>query len=153
MKKRIILNQSERHTHDILHSILANSGFRIFPQIPLSKVLNREFGERLSEKDRNFLQKSEFDFVVTDADSNPVFAIEFDGPKHQTDKKQIERDIRKNRLCDHAKLPLFRITDNELKELDEILSNCVYRGKHFQATCCTPSINLTPAKTSGIRLY
>lgn len=119
MKKQRILNASERQTHEVLRSSLAWTGYRIFARLLLAKVIQREHGEPLSKNDRKFLEKSELDFVVVNADSIPEFAVEFDGPFHQRDDKQIARDACKNRLCGLAKLPLLRITDTELEEFDK----------------------------------
>lgn len=118
MKKKRILNMSEKRTEDILRRALADSGYRIFARLPLTKVLVREKGESLSKADRQFMESSELDFVIANADSIPEFAVEFDGPHHQSNPKQTERDVRKNRLCNMAKLPLWRITETELEDFD-----------------------------------
>lgn len=119
MKKQRILNASEIRTEDVLRGALADSGYRVFARLPLSKVMQREKGQPLSKEDRKFMESSELDFVVANADSIPEFAVEFDGPFHQIDEKQANRDVRKNRLCDLAKLPLWRITDTELEDFDK----------------------------------
>lgn len=118
MKKQRILNASEQLTDDILHSALKGTGYRVFPRLSLAKVLKRDPGERLTTEDRQFLNTSEFDFVVADADSMPEFAVEFDGPSHQLDE-QRKRDARKNKLCSIAKFSLLRITDIELEKFDK----------------------------------
>jgi hypothetical protein len=119
MKKQRIPNASEQQTDEVLRSSFAVTGYRIFARLPLAKIIQREYGETLSKKDRNFLETSELDFVVANADTIPEFAVEFDGPHHQLVDKQIEPDARKNKLCDLAKLPLLRITDTELEKFDK----------------------------------
>jgi hypothetical protein len=45
---------------------------------------------------------------VTDGDHNSLFAVEFDGPGHES-PEQSHRDKLKNHLCEHFQLPLLRI--------------------------------------------
>lgn len=87
----------------------------------MQAVLKEEQGDFLNYKLQQALRQSEFDFVVysDERGTEPLFAIEFDGPQHQFDPDQIQRDIRKNRLCHLAQFPLIRITDTELAELDK----------------------------------
>lgn len=119
MKKQRILNASETRTEDVLRVSLAGSGYRVFARLPLGKVIQREQHESLPQSDRKFLLASELDFVVANAESVPEFVVEFDGPCHRSDEKQAARDVRKNRLCSLAELPLWRITDTELAEFDK----------------------------------
>ena len=49
-----------------------------------------------------------FDFLITDHDYNPLFVVEFDGGSHK-DPVQIERDRKKNWLCERFEMPLLRI--------------------------------------------
>jgi very-short-patch-repair endonuclease len=118
VKKQRILNASEQLTEDVLRYALKGTGYRVFPRLPLAKVLKRDPGERLTTEDKRFLETSEFDFVIADANAIPEFAVEFDGPSHQLDE-QRKRDARKNKLCSIAKFPLLRITDIELEEFDK----------------------------------
>ncbi len=64
----------------------------------------------LTRRERDFAFTAHLDFVAFDAGSHlPVLAVEYDGPQHLTDDRQIERDQIKNRLCEVARLPLLRI--------------------------------------------
>jgi hypothetical protein len=60
-----------------------------------------------------FALQAHFDFLVTDNDHSPLFAVEFDGPRHRT-RDQINRDERKNTLCEQFQLPLLRINARHL---------------------------------------
>jgi len=117
MEKRRILNASECRADGLLCSALHGTGYRLFARLPLAKVFQRQRGERLTKEDKRFLKCSELDFVVANSDSIPAFAVEFDGPWHQLAETEA-RDVRKNRLCSMAMLPLLRITDTELEEFD-----------------------------------
>lgn len=119
MKKLRLLNTSEYYAEKALRKALKGTRFRVFAQLPLSKVIQREKGESLSRGERTLLAASELDFVVYDENSEPVFAIEFDGSAHDY-TEQKERDLRKNKVCQKADLPLLRITDEYLEEYEKI---------------------------------
>lgn len=51
-----------------------------------------------------------FDFVITDTDFNPLFAVEFDEIGHFDDPEIIDRDKKKRKLCELFKFSLLRIT-------------------------------------------
>jgi very-short-patch-repair endonuclease len=135
MKKLRLLNRSEYLTDRVLRRALQGTSYSINAQVPLSKVIQREKGETLSRAEKNFLNTSEIDFIVYDGDSLPQLAIEFDGPAHEAYEDQQARDIRKNRLCRRAGLPLIRIGDIHLEEHDKttLLEYIVTRYVCWQA--------------------
>jgi hypothetical protein len=55
-----------------------------------------------------------FDFVVANVEDMPLFAVEFDGPRHRHDSDAIRRDHLKNELCERLGLALARVTDEHL---------------------------------------
>ena len=120
MKSKRLTRWNERETLTILDRTLASSPFRVFSKLRLIDVIGPEPNERLSAEDRNFLMTAHLDFVVYDRSGYlaPVFAVEFDGPHHDTEP-QITRDIRKNRLCAEAKLPLLRIREPVLEKHEQ----------------------------------
>jgi len=118
MKKLRLLNTSEYRTEQTLRKVLEGTRFRVFAQLPLDKVIRPEPGETVSRGEKSLLGDSELDFVIYDEVSEPQFAIEFDGPAHQYED-QKRRDLRKNRLCQRAGLPLLRITDTHLEEYEK----------------------------------
>jgi hypothetical protein len=71
-------------------------------------------GSGVSADDFSFALRSHFDFLISDEDFFPLFAVEFDGPFHKTEK-QRERDQRKNRLCEQFELPLLRVRSSYLE--------------------------------------
>jgi hypothetical protein len=60
--------------------------------------VRREHDEFLSRAKFDFLRMANFDFLVATRVTEPIFAVEFDGPPHGT-AEQVARDIIKNRLC------------------------------------------------------
>lgn len=84
-------------------------GYRINLKMRLRDVIDVD-DLPLSAKERNFAFTSHLDFVAVDAKTHlPAIAIEYDGPQHLSDHKQIERDRIKDKLCEAAELPLLRI--------------------------------------------
>lgn len=119
MKIQKILNFGEPDVDFILRRRLENEGFKISQKTRLGDVINKEDGEWLSDAEFRCLSRAHLDFVIT-KDYIPVFAVEFDGSRHFSDPKTIERDVLKNRLCKMAGLPLLRITTQEICKADEI---------------------------------
>lgn len=84
-------------------------GYRINLKMRLRDVIDVD-DLPLSAKERNFAFTSHLDFVAVDAKTHlPVIAIEYDGPHHLSDQRQIERDRIKDKLCEASELPLLRI--------------------------------------------
>ncbi|HXQ38919.1 MAG TPA: DUF2726 domain-containing protein [Anaerolineales bacterium] len=118
MKTKRLFNTSAYKTSMILERVLSGSGCRVYPELPLSLVLDIE-GDSLSRQERKTFNTGSFDFVVYNEESFPEFAVEFDGPDHQIYEKTKQADIRKNLLCCKARLPLLRINDDFLSEYEK----------------------------------
>jgi hypothetical protein len=74
-------------------------------------------GAGLSPADHNYALSAHFDFVVG-SERDPVsFAVEFDGPYHDSEPEQIIRDAMKNRICDLLGMPLLRIDAGYLRAI------------------------------------
>jgi|GEM_PF-2822940 len=121
MKKLPLLNSSEYKTFRLIEKAVRYTPYEVKCKVRMQAVLKEEQGDFLNSKLQQTLRQSEFDFVVYNDErgTEPLFAIEFDGPQHQFDPEQIQRDIRKNYLCHLAQLPLIRITDTEIEDLDK----------------------------------
>lgn len=121
MKIKPLMRWTEKQTLDILDRTLSGTAYRVFSKVRLNDVLGAEPNEQLGGSDRNFLMTAHFDFLVCERQDylQPQFAIEFDGPHHQ-DPEQRKRDIRKNRLCTSAGLPLLRVNAIHLEEHDQL---------------------------------
>lgn len=120
MKVKRISNTSEVITYHELLKGLKGTDFLIFPKLPLKDVIEDEIVSELNKPQKNLLNTSHFDFVVSTSNHIPIFAVEFDGPHHFLyEKKQIS-DIRKNRICQIAQLPMIRVSDEHLEKYDTI---------------------------------
>jgi len=118
--RNIARSYSEVKTRRTLENRLNKAGYKIFASVRLSDVI--EVDEReLDELSDAMYRYSHFDFVVTKgAWLTPCFAVEFDGPHHETDKAQRRRDAIKNMLCKKAGFSLLRITSRELEQYEKV---------------------------------
>jgi len=102
-----ILNTPERTTHELLRDACSRNSAEVFAKIRVADILPIE-NSGISDDLFRFALQSHFDFVVGDAQQSPLFAVEFDGPNHR-EAIQIERDSKKDLLCDRFDLPILRI--------------------------------------------
>lgn len=108
-RRKRVLNLRESAVDRILADYADENGYRISLKMRLRDVIDID-DLPLGAKERNFAFTSHLDFVAFDAESHlPVLAVEYDGPQHLTDQRQIERDRIKDKLCEAAELPLLRI--------------------------------------------
>lgn len=112
MKFKKLLNQSEDLTHTRLKKVCEKYDATVFAKVRVADVLPIEhttIGYELSR----FALQAHFDFVVSNLNHDPLFAVEFDGPHHRTDMQRA-RDNKKNRICDVFQFPLLRMNSNYL---------------------------------------
>ncbi len=109
---KCILNLSEAQTHESLRKIAEAWSAHVFPKVRVADVLSIE-QSGVEDELYSFALKSHFDFVVTDQEFRPVFAVEFDGVGH-LEPRQIARDQQKDALCEHFEFPVLRINANYL---------------------------------------
>jgi very-short-patch-repair endonuclease len=99
-----------------LESIAEDNGMRILAKTRLSDVIQKD-GTYLSAREFDFYTRSHFDFVIADNDWHPLMVVEYDGPVHEEDEKQQERDRIKNEFCRRAKMGILRINDRYVTKL------------------------------------
>lgn len=113
MLKKILVNQYEKKTFDLLVKLAGGEQAHLFSKQSLKEALPFESAD-LSRDLRDFCWKGHFDFVVTDSEFVPLFAVEFDGWRHRTEE-QMTRDRKKDKLCRIFSLPLLRINSRYLE--------------------------------------
>jgi hypothetical protein len=109
---RKILNFSEEALELKLRNALKNSKCRVFASVNMRNVLDISSAQ-LTCEELELAKKSDFDFVVAESDSTPIFAVEFDGPVHQR-KVKIIIDNTKNSICEKCDFPILRIDEDLL---------------------------------------
>lgn len=101
------MNLHEQATHLRLRKACEPWGAVVYPKVRVADVLPIE-RSGLDHEHYGFALKSHFDFVVTDSEHDPLFAVEFDGPQHK-DPANVGRDTLKGELCDRFAFPILRI--------------------------------------------
>ncbi len=104
-----ILNKSEKLTHHDLLNVSEQFGVRVESKTRIADVLQIN-NSGISNELYTYAMKAHFDFLlVNDETELPLLAVEFDGPSHDWDIKQRERDNKKNNLCEKLEFPFLRI--------------------------------------------
>lgn len=107
-----IFNFHEEVTHKKLKDICDKYGASVHTKLRIADIFPIE-KSGIPDIDYRFALQAHFDFVIVDSEHMPLFAVEFDGPTHDTNT-QKSRDEIKDKLCDKFELPILRIKSNHL---------------------------------------
>jgi Protein of unknown function (DUF2726) len=97
-----------------LDAALSEHAAKVFAKVRVADILPIE-GSGVTSEDYRFALQAHFDFLVSDGEHHPLFAVEVDGPQHAT-PEQAARDGRKDSLCERFDFPILRINAKWLKE-------------------------------------
>jgi ssDNA-binding Zn-finger/Zn-ribbon topoisomerase 1 len=109
---KVLLNRPEQITYDRLAKVCARHGAHVFAKVRLADVLPVERSGIPDELYRYALQ-AHYDFVVTDYEQAPLFAVEFDGPQH-AQGRQAELDGKKDELSRRFGFTVLRVHAGDL---------------------------------------
>ncbi|SHK65975.1 DUF2726 domain-containing protein [Alicyclobacillus tolerans] len=110
-----IMNLSEAITYKQTQEICERNGAVAYPKVRLADILPIE-NSGISDELFKFALASHFDVIVTNREGYPLSAVEFDGVQHVQSPKQIERDKKKDALCERFDMPLLRINTEYLND-------------------------------------
>lgn len=130
--RKLLVNNYECLTHEALSDFVKSEGCQVFPKVRLGDVFQIS-QSGISEAEYSYALKAHFDFVVCDSDFQPLFAVEFDEPYHDTDKRAIFRDNIKAGLCEKANFPLLRIASEHLETVNSLPILCWICDVWFRA--------------------
>lgn len=102
MLKRLS-NRSEAFVHSLLAPAAARHDAEIYRKVRIADVV--DIDDLNSRELGRFSLMGHFDFVVTDRNHTPQFAVEFDGGGHDD-----KNDHLKDEICRQSGLALFRLT-------------------------------------------
>jgi len=127
-----LMNKSEAITHGVLIDSVAGTNLRVLPQQLMRNVIDVK-DLALTKSERKCWKQSSFDFVVIDSESQPQFAVDFDGPSHKRSKR-MQADLRKLSICAKSHLPIAKIDDDYLSSQENIstLEFMIQRFWHWQ---------------------
>ena len=112
MALKRLLNLHEEATHRSLSRACEHNSAHVYTKVRVADVLPIE-KSGISDEHYDFALRAHFDFVVCDESQTPLFAVEFDGPTHDT-QAQRDRDQKKNWLAARFEMPLLRINARHL---------------------------------------
>lgn len=113
-RKKVLANSYEAATHEALRHAATEHDAQVFPKVRVADALDVH-SSGLTDHEFRYALQAHFDFVISGQDSRVLFAVEFDGPYHETDPKTIARDDLKRAVCDKLGLPLLRIDADYLR--------------------------------------
>jgi len=119
-RRRIIANEYEAAVHATLNEVAEKSSCTAFPKVRVADALYIDHSG-LDNDAYSYALNAHFDFLVVDSQSLPKFAVEFDGPSHESLEGR-RKDVLKNSICEKLGLPLLRVTSEYLEEENESMS-------------------------------
>jgi hypothetical protein len=120
IKMKRLLNQSEVAELRELNTITARYGLMVNAKVRVADVLPIE-GSGISDDLYKYSLMAHFDFLLTNEEHIPQFAVEFDGPTHEL-RRSKAWDEKKDALCRRFAFPLLRIKINYLPKIYNELS-------------------------------
>lgn len=115
-----LLNLSEERAKAELDAVASRHGLGVHAKVRVADVLPIE-GSGVTSDLYRYALMAHFDFVVTDLDFDPRFAVEFDGPGHAAPRAKA-LDAKKDALCQAFGLSLLRIRSSHLPKAYSDLS-------------------------------
>lgn len=128
---RKFCNSSEDRIQQQIRAVIERHGAELHEKVRVADIIDIMWLDR--RKLGTYALQAHFDFVLIDGDGQAVFAIEFDGPGHNS-----RNDEKKDLICQQAGLPLFRIFGfQEVREINAMtltryLVELVFHARAFQ---------------------
>ena len=119
-RRKLLANQYEATAHAAIQKVVEGSECGVYPKVRVSDAVDID-RSGLSNEVFSYALKAHFDFVIADKSSRVRFAVEFDGPTHDTPEGR-RKDAWKNEICERLGLPLLRVTASYLAEENESMS-------------------------------
>lgn len=107
MTLKRLLNHYEDQTNERLRQVCDAYRVRVYPKVRLADFMQID-RSGISDFEYSYAMRAHVDFLVVNSNSDPIFAVEFDGPTHKRAVQQTRDDL-KNQLCKRFGLPLLRV--------------------------------------------
>ncbi|MFC1740117.1 DUF2726 domain-containing protein [Pseudomonadota bacterium] len=107
------MNFHEGSTRAILQNAARTHGATVYTKPRIADVVNIA-RSGLDDDHFSYALQAHFDFVVADQNELALFAVEFDGPLHESNAQAVRNDEKKNHICDKLNFPLARVRDEHL---------------------------------------
>ena len=108
-RRKRILNLAEKETAEELEPVVDEHDCLVYKKVRVADVLDIQHSG-LSNEEYGYAFKAHFDFVIARRqDTQALFAVEYDGPLHSSEREVQHRDRLKDGICDKLGLPLLRV--------------------------------------------
>jgi hypothetical protein len=117
-RRQLLTSIGEQLTRDLLAPVVHGHGAEVLVKPKLSDLV--EIGSSALDRPTfEYATKAHVDFAVVRGPRLDVcFAVEFDGPLHDTDPNTIVNDVLKDKICTWLGLPLLRIGADSLQSVN-----------------------------------
>ena len=145
-----LLNWSEAAALKELNSITFRYGLRVNAKVRIADVCPIEQSGIMADL-YNYALKAHFDFLITNDEHMPQFAVEFDGASHETPRSRV-LDEKKDTICRIFNFPLLRIKINYLPKkyndvsLLEWIIDVYYLERGIERAGSTRSCHFAPTR-------
>lgn len=121
LKRKNFFTKSEVAFYRQLLGVLHGQPFAVFPKVRLADLFDVT-GDENRLKARNKITQKHVDYVIVALPTcQPVFAIELDGPSHDS-ARQRAKDADKDAAFQAAGMPLIRVRTEEKPDLERLKS-------------------------------
>jgi hypothetical protein len=123
------MSKAEREFHDVLLGIVGPQGYRLFAQVPLTRLVKLPSGVEKRQSWQNRIDRKSVDFVLCEPRGlRPVLAIELDDSSHEREDRKT-RDGLVEKIFEKAGVRLLRwrcdLRGYKREELAAAVSNLV----------------------------
>jgi very-short-patch-repair endonuclease len=127
--KKYFLSLAEKKFFHLLQPLISNQGWYLSINVRMEDI----FENTRNIESKSLIGMKHIDFLIFDRESHMQYAIELDGPSHQT-KKQQQYDHEKNTVFEAAGLPLIRFQNGDVPTAPNIQEKLEQWGKQTQST-------------------
>lgn len=105
-KRPYLLTKAEKSFYDVLKSVAGNHP--VHAKVRLADLVEADHRHLLRKSNFDHIKSKHIDFVICNAASSPLIAIELDDSSHRRpDRVARDRDV--NRILEIAALPILRV--------------------------------------------
>jgi hypothetical protein len=108
------VNAYETLASEVLSAAAKTWGAKVAEKVRVADALDVDRAG-LNTEEFTYALMAHFDFLVVQGDEHEVrFAVEFDGPLHETDDDTRRRDALKDAVCEKLGMPLLRVREEHI---------------------------------------
>jgi len=118
-RKKLLVNSGEEKISGLMSEAVSSHLAKVNPKVGLKDCVNIS-RSGLSDELYKYALMAHIDFVIVDQKGKVAFAVEFDEKHHETNKRAIVNDKKKDHICLKLGLPLIRVAQDSLHYVEEM---------------------------------